>query len=286
MLRQAALALLLANGLLLALQAGWLDRLVGPGPASAQREPGRLERQVNPGLVQVVPVAGIAAGGAGGTAADGAGGPAAGPGAGSATEAPLACLEAGPFDAADIAVAERSLRDAGVAAGAWQVLVDAPAGSTAGATVAATAGTTPGALAGAPAGGFLVHMGRYADRQALQRKRDELTRLKVETDELRDIPDLQPGLSLGRFDTRAKAEAAMARLAQQGVRTAQVVALRPGAMAGAAASAPLAARRLRLPEADAALQARLAGLRLPSGPGFLPCAGAGAAVSGGSGGRR
>ena len=55
MLRQAALALLLANGLLLALQAGWLDRLVGPGPASAQREPGRLERQVNPGLVQVVP---------------------------------------------------------------------------------------------------------------------------------------------------------------------------------------------------------------------------------------
>ena len=101
MLRQAALALLLANGLLLALQAGWLDRLVGPGPASAQREPGRLERQVNPGLVQVVPVAGIAAGGAGG--------PAAGPGAGSATEAPLACLEAGPFDAADIAVAERSL---------------------------------------------------------------------------------------------------------------------------------------------------------------------------------
>ena len=287
MLKQAALALLLANGLLLVMQTGGLDRFIGIGPASAQREPGRLHRQVNPGLVQIVPVAGAAAAASGAapvasassapsvgiapsaagtsaassvsaasaapsitTASTSASSPAASP----PVSAPLACLEAGPFEAADTAAAERSLRDAGVAPSAWQVLGAAPAGS------------------------FIVYMGRYADRQALQRKRDELTRLKVDTEDLRDMPNLQPGLSLGRFDSKASAEAAMARLTQQGVRTAQVVALRPGA-------APTG-QRLRVPSADAALQARLAGLRLPSGPGFLPCAETGAAASGASGASR
>lgn len=113
----------------------------------------------------------------------------------------------------------------------------------------------------------MVYMGRYTDPDLLQRKRNELARRKVAADDLADTPALQPGLNLGRFETREAADAALAGYAKRGVRSARVLTLQQAQPQ----------TLLRLPAADAALRARLAGLRLPdgpngqNGPGFVLC---------------
>ncbi|WP_418316865.1 hypothetical protein [Piscinibacter sakaiensis] len=62
MLRLVALALLLANLLYFTWTLGWLDAVVGV-PARGDREPQRMQRQLNPEIVQLTPVdAGAAAG--------------------------------------------------------------------------------------------------------------------------------------------------------------------------------------------------------------------------------
>jgi hypothetical protein len=234
MLRLVALVLLLANGLLLASHWGWFERLgatgsgdVRPGGA-AQREPERLTRQVNPQAVTILsPQAASAALGAAAASA-----------AQAAQAAAAVCLEAGPFGAAEADTAERTLRDAGLAAGSWQAIKTEDRGA------------------------FMVYMGRYADRETLQAKQEQLRRMKVDAEDLRNTPELQPGLSLGRFDNKPAADAALARLLQRGVRTAKVITQRPAQQL----------TLLRLPAADAPARARLAGLRLPSGPGFVACA--------------
>lgn len=230
MLRTLALVLLLANALLLAALTGVFDG----GAAKGEREPERLQRQHQPGLVRVLPP----------QAASAALAAASAQAAAASSAQALACLEAGPFSATDAETAERTLREAGLAAGAWQVQRQ----------------DDPGA--------FMIYMGRYADREMLQRKLAELKRLKIDGEDLRGAPELQPGISLGRFDDLASANAAMAQMAQRGLRTARVITLRQ------AQSQTV----LRVPAADAALRARLAGLQLPSGPGFLPCAAAAAAT--------
>ena len=252
MLRLAALLLLLINLLLLAMHGGQLPGWLGRPAGAGQREPERLARQVNPGALQLrVPAAASAAAGAAsapaspGAATTAAAGPrpASAPPtptpAASAAAAALACLEAGPFDSAGTAVAERSLQDAGLPAGTW---------------------LRRGA---APAPAYLVYMGRYADADALARKRDELRQLAVPAYPVDASSGLQPGLSLGRHASAEAAEAALAALAQRGVRTARVVAV-----AGAGTAGSL----LRLPAADASLRAKVAGLRLPGATGFRPCA--------------
>ncbi|MES2717916.1 MAG: hypothetical protein V4795_19265 [Pseudomonadota bacterium] len=230
MLRTLALVLLLANALLLAALSGAFDS----GGDSA-REPERLQRQHQPGLVRILgPQAASAALDAASQAA-----------AAASNALATSCLEAGPFSAADAGSAERSLREAGLPADGWQVRRQDDAGA------------------------FMVYMGRYADRETLQRKLAEVRRLKLEPEDLRDAPELQPGISLGRFDSQDSANAAMAQMAQRGLRTARVITLRQ------AQSQTV----LRVPAADAALRARLAGLQLPSGPGFLPCVAGEAAAS-------
>jgi hypothetical protein len=224
MLRTLALVLLLANALLLAALTGVFD---GAAP-KGEREPERLQRQHQPGLVRIL----------GPQAASAALAAASAQAAAASSAQALACLEAGPFSATDAETAERTLREAGLAAGAWQVQRQ----------------DDPGA--------FMIYMGRYADREMLQRKLAELKRLKIDGDDLRGTPELQPGISLGRFDDQASANAAMAQMAQRGLRTARVITLRQ------AQSQTV----LRVPAADATLRARLAGLQLPSGPGFVPCA--------------
>ena len=230
MLRLFALVLLLANSLLLAAQWGWFDRLgLGDGRpgGAAQREPERLARQVNPQAVTILsPQAASAALGAAAASA-----------AQTAQAAAAICVEAGPFGAAEADTAERTLREAGLAAGSWQALKTEDRGA------------------------YLVYMGRYADRDTLQAKHEQLRRMKVEAEDLRNAPELQPGLSLGRFDNKPAADAALAHLVQRGVRTAKVLTLRPAQQL----------TLLRLPAADAPARARLAGLRLPSGPGFVAC---------------
>ena len=162
-----------------------------------------------------------------------------------ASAAGLSCLQAGPFAAADADAAQHTLQAAGLPAGSWQALTSDGGGT------------------------YMVYMGRYTDPEQLQRKRDELARRKVSADDLTDTPALQPGLNLGRFETRADADAALARFARRGVRTARVLTLQQ--------AQPRTV--LRLPAADATLRARVAGLRLPSGPGFVACGAAGGAAS-------
>jgi hypothetical protein len=235
MLRTLAIVLLVGNALLLAAQFGLFDRLTGAGnSAPPQREPERLLRQLNPEWVRVLPpqAASAALSAAAASAAQSA--------AAASSAAALACLEAGPFGAADAEVAERTLREAGLAAGSWQAQKTEDGGA------------------------FMVYMGRYAEREMLQRKLEEVKRRKVEVEELRGAPELQPGLSLGRFDSRPAADAALASMVQRGVRSARVITLRQ------AQSQTV----LRVAAADAAARARLAGLRLPSGPGFVACAAA------------
>lgn len=237
MLRILVIVLLVGNAVLLAAQFGLFDRLTGVDSARPpQREPARLQRQVDPQSVRVL--APQAASAALAAAAASAAQTAALAGNAASMARAQACLEAGPFNASEAEVAQRSLRDVGLAPGSWQVLSTEDSGA------------------------FMVYMGRYADRETLQRKLDEIKRMKLDAEELRGKPELQPGLNLGRFDQRADADAALATMVQRGVRSARVVTLRP------------AQRQtlLRLPAADAATQARLAGLAMPSGPGFLACA--------------
>ena len=236
MLRILAIVLLGGNALLLAAQFGLFDRLTGAdsGPAP-QREPARLQRQVDPQALHILSPQAASAALIAATAS------AATTAAHAATAASniraQACLEAGPFSTAEAEVAARTLRDAGLSPASWQALTNEDSGA------------------------FMVYMGRYADRETLQRKHDELKRLKIEAEELRGKPELQPGLNLGRFDQRAAADAALANMAHRGVRSARVLTLRQ------AQSQTV----LRLAAIDAATQARLAGLVMPSGPGFVAC---------------
>ena len=231
MLRIVALVLLLANALLLAAHWGALDGLTPGAGAASQREPERLQRQVNPGAVQILSPSAASA------ALSAAAASAAQTAAAASSAAATACLEAGPLGPGDTDAAERRLRDAGLAAGSWLAQITEDRGA------------------------FLLYMGRYAERETLLAKQEQLKRLKVDAEELRNTPAWQPGLDLGRFDNKPGADEALASLVQRGVRTARVVTLRP-------------AQRLtllRLPAADVALRARLAGVRLGGGAGFVAC---------------
>lgn len=159
-----------------------------------------------------------------------------------AAASPPACLEAGPFAAADLATVEAALRSAWPAApaDAWSsVKTDQP-------------------------GVWIVYMGRYPNRDALNRKQEELVRRNVAFEEMHSPPALGPGLSLGRFDDRAKADNALEQFTQQGIRTAKVIELTP----------PTSVYLLRVEAADAALAALLSGVKADALPGkaFTACA--------------
>ncbi|MDF1483915.1 SPOR domain-containing protein [Ramlibacter sp. H39-3-26] len=96
---------------------------------------------------------------------------------------------------------------------------------------------------------WMVYMGRYADDEALARKKAELRARRV----LFESPGaaLEPGLSLGSFATQAEAQDALAALTQRGVRTARVQQER----------AEVRGFTLRLPAVDAALRPQLDALR-------------------------
>jgi len=219
--------LLVANLGVYAWNHGWLDGAAG-GP-HAQREPERLQRQVHPEVVHLL--APQAAAVAMAAASDASAGAAAG-----------SCLEAGPFADAELALAEEALRSTGLPPGRWQAPILERAGI------------------------WLVYMGRFADRDTLARKASELDRIRVGHEPVTQPPELAPGLSLGRFDDRAAADAALAHLVQRGVHTARVVQAQP----------PVTLHLLRVDPAEPALAGPLQALKLPAGAGFRPCAGAGA----------
>ena len=224
MLRALVIALALANLAFWSWTQGWLDGVVGVR-ASGDREPERLARQVRPESVRILPATATANVTA------------------TATTEPeaLACLEAGPFDAAGLAAAKAVALAAAPAANLNDVKTEQP-------------------------GVWIVYMGKYADKGTLAAKEEELKRRKVAYEEVSvatpPAPALAPGLSLGRFDDKAAAEKALAEFTRQGVRTAKVVET-------AVAST---SHRLRVEQADAALAARLGALNdVALGKGFTAC---------------
>ncbi len=239
-MRGLLIALVVANLLVLA----WsFDALPGVS-RHREREPERLRQQVRPDAVQLItPTAASAALQAAAAQRSSSlaapGTPAASAPLGAADASATVCLEAGPFAAGEVAAAERGLREL-----KWPSLEWTPQRSERG-------------------GSYIVYQGKYSDEAVMARRRDEYRRLQITAEEVRNSPDLQPGLQFGRYDARAAADAAAAQLVQQGVKGARVVTI----------NMPVVVTLLRVERADGALAARLAQLNLPpAGSGFRPCA--------------
>ena len=236
-MRGLLIALVVANLLVLA----WsLDVLPGVS-RHREREPERLRQQVHPEAVQLItPTAASAAlEAAAAQRSNVTAAPSAAAAIAAADASATVCLEAGPFAAGEVAAAERGLREL-----KWPSLEWTPQRSERG-------------------GSYIVYQGRFADDTAMARRRDDYRRQQITAEEVRNSPDLQPGLQFGRYDTRAAADAALAQLGQQGVKAARVVTI----------NIPVVVTLLRVERADGALAARLTQLNLPpAGSGFRPCA--------------
>jgi hypothetical protein len=225
MLRALVVVLVLANLAFWAWSTGMLEG-IGLAPSS-ERDPARLDQQIRPEAVRVLAPDAAAAALRAASAPPMPAAPA------------LACLEAGPFTPAEVDAAEHVLAAATLAEARWvRVGSDIPAQ-------------------------FAVVLGPFDNRDALQKKRSELERLKLSVEEL-DLPGAAPrrGLALGRYDSRNAADAALASFGKSGVRSAKVVALRP---AGSES-------RIRVENATPAQAASLRALSAPAlGAGFVPC---------------
>ena len=109
-------------------------------------------------------------------------------------------------------------------------------------------------------GRWMVYMGRFPDADVVDKKRAELRALGVSY----DSPGAawEHGLSLGRFSSEERAQAALKDLARQGIRTARVVQERTESKV----------YTLRLPAVDRALQSQLPSLRRAlAGKRLQPC---------------
>ncbi len=223
MLRIALLILLLANAGYYAWSQGALASL---GWAPQQHsEPERLQQQLRPETLQVqTPDQGTPAQAATPPAAATAPAPAeAAAEPAQAADGPAQCLQAGIYDDD----ASDSLRRA--------LVLQLPEGSWNLAPI-----TQPGR--------WMVYMGKFADSQALEKKRAELVARKLDHD--RAGGALEPGLSLGRFSSEEAATRELTQLVRQGVRSARVVQERPDKHGFI----------LRLPAATPALRAQVEAL--------------------------
>jgi hypothetical protein len=146
-----------------------------------------------------------------------------------ADQAPKECLQAGPFDEAQTAALRQALGDA-LPPNVWSLEeLNIPAR-------------------------WIVYMGKYASNEALVKKRAEILAMNLPAERL-DNPALEPGLSLGGFDTKADADAALARLSARGLHTARVLQ----------EHGESTAYRLKLPAVGAALKPKLGDMRAALG---------------------
>ena len=161
-------------------------------PSSSEREPQRLALQQQAQAIRVLPASSPAASAPDPGAGNSLGAPASGPdalaasagadGASAFDPGLQACLETPALSPAQVPQAVRALQQAGVAPGGWvEMRRDVP-------------------------GEWLLYMGRFADREQLQRKASELSALALRYEEILS-GELAPGLQLGRFDAAAPAQA-------------------------------------------------------------------------------
>jgi hypothetical protein len=108
---------------------------------------------------------------------------------------------------------------------------------------------------------WIVYMGKYANPESLAKKRTELASFDLQFETLRN-PALQPGLSLGAYESQAAASAALDKLSRRGIRTARVMQERPEDRG----------MLLRLPSTDETLRVRLNTLKPALGDQLpVPC---------------
>mgnify|MGYP000149042337 CR=1 FL=1 len=179
MLRLLVLLLAVANLAYFAWWQGWLAPY-GLAPVRVE-EPERLAQQIRPDALKIL-------GPADNKALDAA--PEPEPPATLPPSTPVAaaprdgqCLRAGPYTEAQASALRTAL--ASLPASAWSF----------------ESTTIPAH--------WIVYMGRYADRESLQRKVDELKRLDLAPVELKSPPDLAPA---GRADRRPRREMTPVRL--------------------------------------------------------------------------
>ena len=146
------------------------------------------------------------------------------------------CRQAGPFNEAETSGLRRAL-EAALPPASWRLdVVVEPAR-------------------------WLIYMGKYAQAEMVTKKRAELAVLNIKP-QAPNNPDLEPGLSLGAFDTQAQAEAELQALGRRGVRTARVLQERAASQGYWA----------RVPAASDALLTKLKGLEpAMAGKPWQPC---------------
>jgi len=220
----------------------------------ADREPQRLNHQVTPDAVQVLPdLPAASAPRRGASAASANAAAASGPEASVATvSAPppaasavalarpvadtLACAETPPLNDAEFAALKATLGKAG--------LPDSAIGERR---------QTKG-------GAWIVYLGKFADADARQDKVTELRRLDLKAEPVNSPVALAPGLSLGQFTSQADATTRLAELARRGVRTARVAVL----------DAPIVLRHLQVHAGDTGWRRATIGQRYDSCPTDVP----------------
>lgn len=207
-----------------------------PAWLEADREPQRLQHQIAPDAVQVLPDLPVR--GRAGAASAAAG---AGSGASDAeaivypaiVPAAEAAASAAPAAGASAAALASAGPNAAFVHPAGEVEVDCAESSALTEAQAATlrqalaqAGVPPAAIVErrepAPPS-WMIYMGRYADAEQWQKKADELRGLHVKFERVGTPASLAPGLSLGSYPNAAEANRALEALGHQGVHTARVV---------------------------------------------------------------
>lgn len=105
---------------------------------------------------------------------------------------------------------------------------------------------------------WIIYMGKFASADAATKKKQELRQLNIVFETLNSAA-LEPGISLGGYETQAEATQELAVLSKQGVRTAKVVQEKPAQQG----------QILRLPSVDEALRSKLDGVKTALGGSAL-----------------
>ncbi len=237
MLRALVLLMLLLNAALY----WWLQS--DAQALQNDREPQRLNHQVAPDAIQVLPDL-SAASAARATASAAAPASAAAsastaPPAASGTDAAAVAV---PASAATLALAHKT-RDIVADCAETPALDDAQ--FTALKAMLAKAGVPAAAIAErrqSQGGTWIVYLGRFADSQTWQQQADALKKLDVKFERVNTPTTLAPGLSLGQFASQAEATKKLDEVSRQGVHAARVVTL----------TAPTILHRLQVRDPDPA----------------------------------